>query len=487
MKIEKIIFAITAIAFILAASHQSLAADATTNSNAVKINEIKDKASRSKVLNVKNSLKNSKNLKNSKKKTASANKRKSTNSKTTTRDSRVTAKNSGATLTPRSASTLPATTATTTDIKEVKKEVTSPFSGSVDFTVGKDSNIDPGKTDIQGTFFQIDPTLNFKSGGWSGSFGASIKDYKDPIYSEIFKKNEAKAEFGYEAKISKQTTSTTKLNALYHDERWPDYMGYTATDGKDESGVYHSMPIRYSELKLTQSLGFDLGSVKTEIGGSAKYRDYHSLYTDYSDKLLGEHIHERDHSEITAFGKVTLAAASFLDLSASPSIKQSKYDERLGRQPDGRSGGTTLPAPNYELITSEIGFDVAFKLINDSNITPKAVVGQVADQAMGAEDNSYYGFGLSSSLVLDKATKLTLTPNFMYKKINYDNWTNSTDNGDKRVDDETSGGIDASIMLTKNFGAKLGYSITREKSNISKDTSENYRQEIVSSALSFTF
>ena len=128
-----------------------------------------------------------------------------------------------------------------------------------------------------------------------------------------------------------------------------------------------------------------------------------------------------------------------------------------------------------------------FKFGN-SSITPKFLVGQVADQALGALDDNHSGIGLSSSLVLDQATKLTLTPNVMYTRTEYDNWTDSVLPGssNKRIDNDISGGIAASIQLAKNIGVGMGYTITKERSNLD-DGSENYRQEIVSSTLTLSF
>lgn len=376
-------------------------------------------------------------------------------------------------------------TKTKLNTKTIAKDEANVFSGSVDFTMGKDSNIDPDKTKVEGSFFQINPKLNFKAGNWEGSFGASIKDFAKQDQSDLYKQNEATAQGSYTAKISKITTSTTTLSALYHDEKWPDYIN--TGSGYDSEGNTQSMAIRYSDISLQQKLGFNFGSLSSELGGSLKHRDSYSLYSDFAPDIFGAKPFEKDYNELTAFGKLTLAAASFLDLSLKPSIKQTKYDEREGRLTDGTAGGIATSSPLYELINSEVAVDAAFKF-SESNITPTALVGQQSDKANGAEDTSYYGFGLSSTLVLHKGTKLTLTPNIMYKKINYDNWIKAVQPvNEKRVDDETSTGVNASIQLAKNFGIGAGYSMVREKSNIVTDTSENYRQEIVSSSLTFNF
>jgi hypothetical protein len=382
------------------------------------------------------------------------------------------------------------TSVTSTKIETVKEAVQPPvFSGSVNFTFGKDSNIDPDKTDIKGNFYQIEPTLTFKSGGWSGTMGATIKDFTEQQQSNIFKQNEAKADFAYTTKLTNVVTSTTTIAALYHDEKWPDYI-----NGPDINGVDAGMPIRYGEFSLAQNMAFNSGRLTTEVGGKAMKRDAYSMYSDFAPDVFEEKLYEKDFTELSANGKIAVAAADFLDISLNPLVKQTKYDEREGRQPGGFVGGLTLTAPKYELMTSEVALKADLKF-GGSTITPEALVGQVSDESLGAEDRSYYGYGISSSIVLNEGLKLTITPNIKYKKINYDSWKNYVDGNDPmtwigpniRVDDETSMGIDASMMITSNFGAKVSYSHVEENSNMKIITDENYTQEIISSSLIFAF
>lgn len=383
-------------------------------------------------------------------------------------------------------------TQSNTQLRQVAPDqMTSPFTGGVNFTYGHDSNIDPDKTNENANFVLVEPKVSYKNGGFSASAGAGIRDYADQEKSNQFKQTEAKADVGYTFDINNIANSTTTVAVLYHDERWPDYI-----NGPDLNGVDHGMPIRYVETTLSEKLGFNLGILKLEAGGSYAHRDALNLYSDFAPDIFGEKKLEKDYDEISGFGKATLSAGQYVDFSLRPLIKQTKYTEREGRLSSGHVAGLAQRTPLYELITSELGFDIAFKY-KSSNITPKAIIGQVSDEALGAEDQSYYGYGIAANLVLYEPLKLTITPNAMYKKIKYDNWVSTgydssalptfIENGEKRLEDEVSTGVTASIMATKNFGVNLAYAMIKETSNLKDDSSENYRQEVISSTLVFTF
>lgn len=366
------------------------------------------------------------------------------------------------------------------------------FTGGVNLTYGSDSNIDPDKSYINANYVLLEPKVAYKNGGWSASAAAGIRDYANQDYSNKFKQTDAKADAGYSFNINNIANSATTVALAYHDERWPDYI-----NGPDFNGVDHGMSIRYVETTISEKLGFNLGNLfKFDIGGSFAHRDALNPYTDYSPDIFIEKKLERDYDEISGFGKATLSAGEYVDFSLNPLIKQTKYTEREGRQPSGHVTGVIGRAPLYELITSELGLDIALKY-KSSNITPKAIIGQVSDEAFGAEDQSYYGYGVAANLVLYEPLKLTITPNAMYRKIKYDNWTSAgydsldtpmfLENGAKRIDDEIITGVSASIMATKNLGVSLAYNMIKETSNMVLDTSENYRQEVISSTLIFVF
>jgi hypothetical protein len=93
-------------------------------------------------------------------------------------------------------------------------------------------------------------------------------------------------------------------------------------------------------------------------------------------------LYKKSLNEYSAFGAVKLSAASFLELSVNPSIKQTKYLEREGRQANGSAGGHVLSAPAYELITSQIALNAGFKF-GESNITPSVLVGRCLEPRNG--------------------------------------------------------------------------------------------------------
>jgi hypothetical protein len=365
------------------------------------------------------------------------------------------------------------------------------FSGGVNLSYGNDNNVDPDRIGVEGRFVQLEPKIAFKEGGFSADASAMIRDFADQQKSDIYKQNEGRANLGYQLKFNDTVTSTTTLGFLYHDERWPNYVEGPNLNGRDTG-----YPIRYFDSSIGQKFGFDLGMVALEAGGKYKHRDALSEYTDYTKDYFLEEPYEKDFDEFTAHGKATLRAASFLDVSLSPMVQQTKFTEREGRLPSGHYGGILNRTPLYELITSEIALDLDFKF-GKTTITPRAFVGQVSDEALGAEDQSYYGYGIAANIMVYEPLKFTISPYANYKEMDYDNWTSeSTDalgqpifiaGGDTRLEDEIMAGISASIMATENFGLGLSYAYIEENSNLEFDPSENYRQEIIMSTLIVEF
>lgn len=464
MKYQKIVLTVAVASFLLLSLHQSLAA---------KKYAVNSKLKNAKPLTVAANTPLKKSLNTTSLIANPALSTKSTTASTSTGSTLANSASSGLTQT-----SIKNDIATTTPAK-------SSVVGSVAFTVGKDSNIDPDKSNIRATFFQIDPTVKLKTGNLTTSLGASIKDFGDQQQSDTLSQNEAKIDLTYKGQLSKIVTSTSTIAALYHDERWPDFMGGTANTPADKG-----MPIRYADSSFTQKLGLNPGgSITSEIGGKILHRNGLSPYTDFASDILQKRYFERDYNEMSAFGKLAWSPNSHLEIALNPLLKQIKYLNRDGKQPDGATGGTLARAPKYQLITSELGLDFGIKF-GQSNITPKAVVGQIADKSMGAEDQNYVGVGLSSALVLDAKTELTVSPSVMYKKNTYDNWTKGVISAlpaGTRVDHEISTGVEASVKFTKNLGLNLAYNFMQERSNISSDGSENYNQEIVTSALKLEF
>jgi hypothetical protein len=120
-------------------------------------------------------------------------------------------------------------------------------------------------------------------------------------------------------------------------------------------------------------------------------------------------------------------------------------------------------------------------------ITPSVMSGLTADQVNGAEDSTFNGAGLSVAILLHEKTQFKISGKIAYKNIKYDNWKFGVDNLELRAEDESSSNINASVNLMKNLNLALNYDQTLEKSNLSGDTSENYRQEVVSTALKLNF
>jgi hypothetical protein len=470
MKYQKIVLTVAVASFLLLSLHQSLAA---------KKYSVNSKLKKAKPLIVAANISSKTSLKST---SLIANPALSTKSTTASTSTGSTLANSALNLNSASSGL------TQTSIKNETATATpakSNVEGSVAFTVGKDSNIDPDKSKIRATFFQIDPTVKLKTGNLTTSLGASIKDFGDQQQSDTLSQNEAKIDLTYKGQLSKIVTSTSTIAALYHDERWPDFMGGTANTPADKG-----MPIRYSDTSFTQKLGLKPGgTITSEIGGKILHRNGLSPYTDFAADILQKRYFERDYNEMSAFGKLAWAPNTHLEIALNPLLKQIKFLNRDGKQPDGATGGTLARAPKYELITSELGLNFGIKF-GQSNITPKAVVGQIADKSMGAEDQNYVGVGLSSALVLDAKTELTVSPSVMYKKNTYDNWTKGVVTAlpaGTRIDHEISTGVEASVKFTKNLGLNLAYNFMQERSNISGDGSENYNQEIVTSALKLEF
>lgn len=378
-------------------------------------------------------------------------------------------------------------------VKKVAPPISSAFNGKVSFSLGSDNNVtaDKDADGYDGTFYQIAPSLGFNVGGFNGSFGASIKDFMDQEVSNVAKTTEGTAQLGYTGDLSTWATSKTKLSGLYHDERWPDYIRGKSFNSNNNEFYYEGMPIKYNEAKIDQALAFNFGTLTLEIGAYGLQRDYKSLYSDFADDLFEEYLYEKDYNEISGYGRIGLAANDYIEVATRPSVVQQKYEQRRARLPDGSWGGLLLndSTPLYQLTTSEVAFDLTFKY-KQSSITPTALIGQTSDDGLGAEDRSHYGFGIAGNLVLDEGSKLTISPSYNFKKLNYDNWTHRIEpagTGAKRVDTEFTLAVKASMMLANNFGIAASYEKFNEESNKAADTSENFDQEVITSSLIFTF
>lgn len=374
-----------------------------------------------------------------------------------------------------------------TKLEKPMPEKESVFSGSVNFTVGHDSNIDPNKEGTSGTFYQMTPTLSFKTDHWSGSFGADVKDFADQTTSNLNKTSEVSANVSYTGHLSEMTTSTTTLAGLYHDEMWPDYL-----TGLDVNQVDRGMPIRYTDGKLTEKLDFDFGNgFSTQVGGYYQHRENSNPYSDWAANILDPRLATQSFNEYSAFGKVGLAAGQYIELAARPSVTERDYTEREARQPDGSTGGWLLPAPLKKLLTTEVAFDLNFKY-GKTVFGPTAMIGQVSDEALAGENASYYGGGVKGDIVLSEDYHITISPSVIYKEVAYDNWTYNTPGytpttaGEKRLDHHLDTAINGKIMFTKNFGWGLGYANANYYSNVN-DTSENFKEEIISTTAIFSF
>ena len=174
---------------------------------------------------------------------------------------------------------------TSVKLEEVAKEETpSAVTGSVEFTMARDSNVNPSNVDTKATSYQIAPSLSFKSGNFGASISATIKDYAEQQQSDMFKQNEAKANMTYTANLTKTATSTSAISGVFLDERSPDYIGLHDWDANNPED--RGMPVRYADSKFEQKLGFNFESIQTELGGSVRHRDALSLYSDFASNRV---------------------------------------------------------------------------------------------------------------------------------------------------------------------------------------------------------
>lgn len=489
MKFEKVVVLVSTLMMILALSSNSLAQSPAANN-------VKKPRATKPVISNKKSAKGTMSKKitaGAAKSTAKSNTKISNVKKSSTQKPAVTAQNTPIiskpliqaieNSTPRYSPTTTAPEAQiSASVAVPKKKSEKSFSAEVKLTLGTDTNVPKVTNGQSDTFFETAPTLNFKSGGWAANFGAKVRDYSNQELSNLYKGNEATASASFTGHFNPTFSSITTLTGNYNDERTTNDIG-----GVDENNIDNGMPSRYAEATFSQALGIDTNSVKSQIGGFFTYRNALSKETDDADPTLGERIFERDYIEYGAKGKITFVTASFLDISFSPSVTETKHKELVARLPGGQKAGSVNDMPLEHLIKSEITMDLAFKFLG-SKIIPKALVGQVSDENLGARDRGYTGAGLSAELVLHERSQFTLTPNVMYKKSSYDNWTNGVLVGstDKRADYETTGGIGASMMFTKNIGMGLDYTIAVLRTNI-PDPTLNYRKETASTNLTITF
>jgi hypothetical protein len=370
---------------------------------------------------------------------------------------------------------------TSTKVETPAAATESQVSGGVEFTFGRDSNLDADKEGVKGTYYTIDPSLSFKAKNWSGSFGASVKDFTDQSISQLNKSNDIKASFSYAADITEITKSTTTLSGGYHDEMGPDYLS-----GLDINLIDRGLNVRYTDGKLAQKFDFKLADgFKTSLGGSYLHRENSNQWSDFAANILDPRLFTQSFNEYNAFGRVAVELNKSFEIAAKPSVTERSYTQRESRQSDGSTGGWLMPAPLRKLLTSEVGFEFNVK-VGNSSFGPTFSVGQVSDEGLAGENSSYYGAGLKADLALNEDLKLTLSPSVNYKQMKYDNWTNNVDDGGKRRDFQFDTGVNLRMMFTKNIGWGVGYAYSNYRSNY-VDTSSNFHEEIVNTTAVFTF
>jgi hypothetical protein len=360
------------------------------------------------------------------------------------------------------------------------------FSGSVNLTFGKDSNATADKTvtaeapQKDGSFFQIAPTISFKGDIFSGSFGASMKDFSDQQLSDTAKENSMTADLGANLTLGVMKSST-KLDFENNDSKLPDWL----------TGSNKGMPVRYFQSKITEEVTMDLGQLNLGATGSFAYLDFSTPYLDNpADHELGQNIFEQDRRIAEGSFRVGVKLASDLELAVRPLIRETQYLYEPARQSDGTKGGTAIDAPRRQTMQQEGNLDLVFKT-GRVNIVPTVTFGNTNDEALGALDNSYQGGGLKAEFIIDPGTQLKLSGGFVYSQEDYDNWTynginNPLPNGEKRKDTERTTTASASVNVTKSVNVSLNYQRIQEVSNW-QTPDENYVEEIVGSTLGVSF
>lgn len=378
-----------------------------------------------------------------------------------------------------SAIVLPTESRISTRIQKEKpvEKPASTYSGSVDLTIGHDSDFLVDRQGIGGTFFEIKPGLSYSSEHFGADFSARIKDFTKQENSDQAKETEANVGFSGKFNLTENIKSTTKLSLTNSDARWPDWFGDTLT----------GQPIRYFQAKIGQSIGFKQKNLSVDVGGSYLDRNFSNDYTDNAPEILGARIYGRDYTEAQIDSRVAVELSKVFTLAGRPVFKHRLYKDEPARQTNGLKGGAAFPnTPMAETMTAEMNFDVIMSL-GPVSLTPSVTVGQDADRALGANDTSYSGGALNFNYDIDKDSGLKLTSNASYKAIKYDNWTlGVVPDGDLRSETEVGTGVGASVNLTKSVGLAVNYASWKETSNLPNED-ENFRVEVVSSTLTVSF
>jgi hypothetical protein len=364
--------------------------------------------------------------------------------------------------------------------QEITKVEKSPFSGAFDISVGSDNNALVSKgIEASGSFYQISPSLKYTNGIFTSNISASIKDFNDQQISNNAKETSASIKLGIGTEIFGSTKSDTNLGLSYSDSRWPDFFG-------DDQLTGPGMPVRYSEAKLSQRLGFNLDRMTLSAGGSFANRNYTSRYSDWAKDIFGAREFQNDQTIAAADLNVDVKLTDMISIAAIPSLSQKKFDERPARETDGSKAGLVGNAPMTEFLNNDLRAEIRINTGRFS-ATPFVMTGVQMDQATGGEDLTRSGGGLELSLTLKESLNLKLSAAINIVKSAYDNWTyNMLPGNFKREDNDSTSDVNLSMDLNKSVGIGLAYSNIEEESTLN-DSDENYRQEIVMTNLSIRF
>jgi hypothetical protein len=369
-----------------------------------------------------------------------------------------------------------------TQLSEAKKAALPEniVNGSVAITIGQDSNLDEtSREDISGGFYEMKPSISYTGRMFFGSFGASIKDYSSQENSEIARKTDINAETGAKFSLTEDVSTTSKLSFLNRDFRWPDFL--TGTDD--------GMAIRFFETKFAQSVDFKLKALTVNITGSYSNRDFTTTYSDTAPDVLGRQDFQRDLNDAELNAKFDVKFNDHLSFIAKPGLKHRKYKAEPARQTDGQKGGAALNSvtPRREILTNSLAVDLKTTL-GAFTITPTATIGQDVDRALGAEDTSFSGGGISLEITIDKDLGLVLGGSANYRNTKYDNWTDRVvPAGETREIDGVDTGISAGVNLSKSVALGLDYSREEYESNLPAFTDENFTREVIGTTLTVSF
>ncbi len=361
------------------------------------------------------------------------------------------------------------------------KKSTTKYNGRVDFLMGHDDNLDPNRSGVSDAYYQVDPSLGFDSNHWSGNVRAMMLDYENQQISDTNQKQEAEGVFSYKDDLTQNIKSTTTIDGLYHNEKWPDYI-----NGPDTLGLDHGMPLRYTLAKLTETLDYNLGSGFTaQTGAYVEHLESSELFTDWAPNSLDPLRFRPSYNQYSGFGQIAYQAAPWVQFALVPSVSDQSFTERQALQPDGSPGGNQVSAPLFQLITSELDFNTNFTF-GDTTLTPTLQIGQANDPVYGGDTNSYYGGGLNGKIMLDKDLNFYISPSVVYTQWNYSNFQYMLAPGTYRQDSVVTSMLSADINITKAVGWQASYTRVRSLSNV-QWTFLNYNEDVVDTGIFFAF